>query len=182
MLGTFFLACKRKCKRAEGSVALRSSLACLVEGRPESGPSELSWGQHSTFSCISCRPSPWVAAGKRQAPQGSGRQRPSFSVPRLRRGVHRPAAAALRSGSRCWGGGQGSSPAAAVAGHSPALMGLGVMLQASSRGCAASSSFSAESGGLAFQLSNPPVDGLAWCRSITPQSLCPPRRTFVLVE
>ena len=31
--------------------------------------------------------------------QGSGRQRPSFSVPRLRRGVHRPAAAALRSGA-----------------------------------------------------------------------------------
>ena len=28
----------------------------------------------------------------------SGRRRPSFSVPRLRRGVHRPAAAALRSG------------------------------------------------------------------------------------
>ncbi len=34
-----------------------------------------------------------------QAPQGSGRRRPSFSVPRLRRGVHRPAAAALRSGA-----------------------------------------------------------------------------------
>jgi hypothetical protein len=34
-----------------------------------------------------------------QAPQGSGRQGPSFSVPRLRRGVHRPAAAALRSGA-----------------------------------------------------------------------------------
>ena len=29
----------------------------------------------------------------------SGRRRPSFSVPRLRRGVHRPAAAALRSGA-----------------------------------------------------------------------------------
>jgi hypothetical protein len=28
-----------------------------------------------------------------------GRRRPSFSVPRLRRGVHRPAAAALRSGA-----------------------------------------------------------------------------------
>jgi len=27
------------------------------------------------------------------------RQRPSLSVPRLRRGVHRPAAAALRSGA-----------------------------------------------------------------------------------
>jgi hypothetical protein len=33
-----------------------------------------------------------------QTPQGSSRQRPSFSVPRLRRGVHRPAAAALCSG------------------------------------------------------------------------------------
>jgi hypothetical protein len=28
-----------------------------------------------------------------------GRRRPFFSVPRLRRGVHRPAAAALRSGA-----------------------------------------------------------------------------------
>ena len=34
-----------------------------------------------------------------QAPQGSGRRRPSFSLPRLGRGVHRPAAAALRSGA-----------------------------------------------------------------------------------
>ena len=40
-----------------------------------------------------------VGARAEQAPQGSGRQRPSFSVPRLRRGVHRPAAAALRSGA-----------------------------------------------------------------------------------
>lgn len=34
-----------------------------------------------------------------QAPQGFGHRRPSFSVPRLRHGVHRPAAAALRSGA-----------------------------------------------------------------------------------
>lgn len=32
-----------------------------------------------------------------QTPQGSGRQRSSFSVPRLRRGLQRPTAAALRS-------------------------------------------------------------------------------------
>ncbi|MCP9784161.1 hypothetical protein KBY83_12705 [Cyanobium sp. WKJ7-Wakatipu] len=34
-----------------------------------------------------------------QSQQGYGRQRPSFSVPRLGRGLHRPAAAALRSGA-----------------------------------------------------------------------------------
>ncbi|NBY59177.1 MAG: hypothetical protein EBQ52_03240 [Synechococcaceae bacterium LLD_019] len=39
------------------------------------------------------RPCRWAL----RAPQGSGRPRPSFSVPRLCRGVHRPAAAALRS-------------------------------------------------------------------------------------
>jgi hypothetical protein len=37
-----------------------------------------------------------------QTPQGSGRQRLSFSVSRLRRGMHRPAAAALRLGA-CYG-------------------------------------------------------------------------------
>jgi len=40
-----------------------------------------------------------VGARAEQPPQGSGLRRPSFSVPRLRRGVHRPAAAALRSGA-----------------------------------------------------------------------------------
>ena len=47
----------------------------------------------------------------------SGRQRPSFSVPRLHRGVHRPAAAALRALARGQGlgGWPGLSPAAAVA-------------------------------------------------------------------
>jgi len=44
-----------------------------------------------------------VAAVERQTLQGSGRQRPSFSTPRLRRGVHRPAAAALRSGAGAMG-------------------------------------------------------------------------------
>jgi hypothetical protein len=46
-----------------------------------------------------CWWSSWTFPGAEQPPQGSGRQRPSFSVPRLRRGVHRPAAAALRSGA-----------------------------------------------------------------------------------
>jgi hypothetical protein len=38
-------------------------------------------------------------AAEQQAPLGYGRQRPSFNVPRLCRGVHRPAAAALCSGA-----------------------------------------------------------------------------------
>ena len=72
----------------------------------------------------------WACCGQGrkdpQAPQGSGRQRPSFSVPRLRRGVHRPAAAALRAGPGVvGGGGLGRTPAAAVAGPSLALMGMG---------------------------------------------------------
>ena len=57
-------------------------------------------GQSPSFSCISCRPSPMRSpAAEQQAPLGYGRQRPSFNVPRLCRGVHRPAAAALRSGA-----------------------------------------------------------------------------------
>ncbi len=48
---------------------------------------------------VCCWWSSWTFLGAEQAPQNSGRQRPSFSVPRLRRGVHRPAAAALRSGA-----------------------------------------------------------------------------------
>ena len=55
--------------------------------------------------------------GAEQTPQGSSRQRPSFSVPRLCRGVHRPAAAALRTLARghVLGGWPGLWPAAAVA-------------------------------------------------------------------
>ena len=57
-------------------------------------------GQSPSFSCISCKPSPMCSpAAEQQAPLGYGRQRPSFTVPRLCRGVHRPAAAALRSGA-----------------------------------------------------------------------------------
>ena len=50
-------------------------------------------------------------------PQGFGRRRPSFNVPRLCRGVHRPAAAALRTLARGYvlGGWPGLWPAAAVA-------------------------------------------------------------------
>ena len=45
------------------------------------------------------QPGPRAAACNsfRRDPQGFGRRRPSFSVPLLRRGLHRPAAAALRS-------------------------------------------------------------------------------------
>ena len=52
-----------------------------------------------------------------EAQRGSGRRRPSFSVPRLCRGVHRPAAAALRALARghVLGGWPGLGPAAAVA-------------------------------------------------------------------
>jgi len=53
------------------------------------------------------------------------RQRPSFSVPRLRRGVHRPAAAALRSGAGVGVGRHGYSPAAAVPGKLPRARGWG---------------------------------------------------------
>jgi hypothetical protein len=73
-------------------------------------------------------------------PQGSGGQRPSFSVPRLRRGVHRPAAAALRSGAGVVVGRQGFSPAAAVPPLSQAKgEGLGCLgsRSSTSRGCAA---------------------------------------------
>jgi hypothetical protein len=113
-----------------------------------------------------------------QTPQGSGRRRPTFSVPRLRRGVHRPAAAALRSGA-----------------------GVGWWAWLLSRGCGGSAfarlkdggdgsqfpraagwSFSAESGGLAYQLSSPPVHGHALCRSIALQRLCRLYSAFVLVE
>ncbi len=72
-----------------------------------------------------CWWSSWTFPGAEQAPQGFGRQRPSFSVPRLRRGVHRPAAAALRSGACLGGGGQGRFPAAAVAEALPAGRGWG---------------------------------------------------------
>jgi len=61
---------------------------------------------------------PWdIGLRKRPAFScGYGRQRLSFSVPRLRRGVHRPAAAALRAGADVVGDGRlGRTPAAAVA-------------------------------------------------------------------
>ena len=65
--------------------------------------------------------------GAEQTPQGSGRQQPSFSVPRLHRGVHRPAAAALRTLARGHGlgGWPGLGPAAAVAGLLLAAVGRG---------------------------------------------------------
>jgi hypothetical protein len=55
-------------------------------------------------------------------------------------------------------------------------------LQVSSRGCASSWAFSAESGGLAYKFLWPPSDGYALFRSITPQRLCPLLSAFVLVE
>ncbi|MEY4354554.1 MAG: hypothetical protein RLZZ609_2795 [Cyanobacteriota bacterium] len=72
-----------------------------------------------------CWWSSWTFPGAEQAPQGSGRQRPSFSVPRLRRGVHRPAAAALRSGAGVGVGVHGGRPAAAVAEPPPVGRGWG---------------------------------------------------------
>jgi hypothetical protein len=52
----------------------------------------------------------------------------------------------------------------------------------SSRGCAASWAFRAESGGLAYQLADPSADGFALGRSIAPQPLYPLLSAFVLVE
>jgi hypothetical protein len=54
--------------------------------------------------------------------------------------------------------------------------------QVSSRGCAASWAFRAESGGLAYQLSDPSAHGFALRRSIALQPLCPLLSAFVLVE
>ena len=63
---------------------------------------------------MGCRASEiYEAVGLRliTTPHGYGRQRPSFSVPRLGRGVHRPAAAALRSGAGDLGvAGRATSP------------------------------------------------------------------------
>jgi hypothetical protein len=80
-----------------------------------------------------------------------------------------------------WGGGHGCSPAAAVAGRSPALMGKG-RPRVSSRGCAASWLFRATSSGSAYQLSDLSAHGFALRRSIAPQPLCSPLSAFVLVE
>ena len=85
-------------------------------------------GQSPSFSCISCKPSPMCSpAAEQQAPLGYGRQRPSFTVPRLRRDVHRPAAAALRALAQGHGlgGWPGLWPAAAVARRILAAAGRG---------------------------------------------------------
>jgi hypothetical protein len=57
-----------------------------------------------------------------------------------------------------------------------------VRLQVSSRGCAASWLFNAESGDLAYQLADPSADGFALRRSIALQLLCLLDSAFVLVE
>ena len=70
----------------------------------------------------------WITGPRaEQTPQGSGRRRPFFSVPRLHRGVHRPAAAALRTLARGYGlvGWPGLGPAAAVARRILAVAGRG---------------------------------------------------------
>ena len=70
------------------------------------------WGERHVDD-LALRDSPWFLC----LPSGSDRRRPSFSVPRLCRGVHRPAAAALRTLARghVLGGWPGLGPAAAVA-------------------------------------------------------------------
>ncbi len=67
-----------------------------------------------------------VGARAEQAPQGSGRQRPSFSLPRLRRGVHRPAAAASAPGPVCGVAGMAALPRLRWPGSCP-VHGAGVM-------------------------------------------------------
>jgi hypothetical protein len=80
--GNPFFSLARESAREQVAEARRSSPACLVEDRPESGPSDLSWGQHPPFSCISCRPSPLRGCGETSDAAGL-----------------RSAAAALRSGA-----------------------------------------------------------------------------------
>ena len=100
MSGTLFCCLQEKVQENKGFQALRCSRADMGRWWLESGPTGRRWGQSPSFSCISCKPSPMRSpAAEQQAPLGYGRQRPSFSVPRLGRGVHRPAAAALRSGA-----------------------------------------------------------------------------------
>ena len=100
MPGTLFSCLQEKVQENKGLQALRCSRADMGRWWLESGPSGRRWGQSPSFSCISCKPSPMCSpAAEQQAPLGYGRQRPSFNVPRLCRGVHRPAAAALRSGA-----------------------------------------------------------------------------------
>ena len=65
-----------------------------------------------------------------------GRRRPSFSVPRLRRGVHRPAAAALRSGAGAGVAGGAALPRLRWQRAVQPVGGEGV-LKIASRGCAA---------------------------------------------
>jgi hypothetical protein len=54
--------------------------------------------------------------------------------------------------------------------------------QVSTRGCAVSWAFSAESDGSAYQLSNRSAQGVALPRSIAPQPLYSSLSAFVLVE
>jgi hypothetical protein len=68
-----------------------------------------------------------------------------------------------------------------VAGQLPRAWGW-ALPQVSSRGCAASWLFRAESGGLAYQLFDPLAHGFALRRSIALQQLCPLLSAFVLVE
>ena len=100
MPGTLFSCLQEKVQENKGFQALRCSRADMGRWWLKSGPTGRRWGQSPSFSCISCRPSLTRSpAAEQQAPLGSVRQRLSFSVPRLCRGVHLPAAAALRSGS-----------------------------------------------------------------------------------
>ena len=80
------------------------------------------WGERHVDD-LALRDSPWFLC----LPSGSDRRRPSFSVPRLCRGVHRPAAAALRTLARghVLGGWPGLGPAAAVARRILAVAGRG---------------------------------------------------------
>ena len=81
-----------------------------------------------------------------------------------------------------WGwAGMATLPRLRCPGSCP-VHGAGVMPLISSRGCAASWAFRAESGGLAYQLADPSAASSALRRSIAPQPLCPLLSAFVLVE
>jgi len=147
-----------------GFRASRSALLGMGQWLLESGPSVLTKAQGPSFSCISCSPSS-VRSGCGLAGTAGLRS----------------ATAALRSGAGV--GVVGRAPLPRLRWRSSCHpVGDGARPQVSSRGCAASWSFNAKSGGLAYQLSSPPMYGLGLCRSIAPQPLCLLQGAFVLIE
>ena len=112
--GWVFFSLKARSLPARVIFLRLSGIEVRVRDRP--------WGERHVDD-LALRDSPWFLC----LPSGSDRRRPSFSVPRLCRGVHRPAAAALRTLARGYGvgGWPGLGPAAAVARRILAVAGRG---------------------------------------------------------